>query len=178
MAKLPSVDYRRVNNRGENISDENSTSSGDRRDGKTLNGLYYRVFWIVILHFLFCIALAASIARGLDGYLAIYPGQPRVFHGRYKLQVSDVTTIISVALVVIKILVTAWTGTVVWNCVFVLLQSQGLELSEISRIMAFYIPPIPKHRASKYIFICRHPWILLGRIAVSYFVVDDPANTF
>ena len=157
MAKPTLSDYTPVNGQGEKSSDEISTFSGHRRDGETLTGLYYRVFWVVIFHLLCCIALAISMVYGLDGYMAIYPGAPRYFHGKYKLQVSDVTTIISVALVVIKLLVGAWTGTVIWNCVFVLLQSQGLALSEINRIMAIYVPPIPKHRASKDFRVYQYP---------------------
>lgn len=149
MAKGVPVEYQPVEVQGKKSFGESDTSLCRRRDGETWAGLYYRIFWIVILHLVCCIVLAVTLLCALDGYMAVYPHSSRYHQGKYKLMVSDVTTLISSALVVIKLLVGAWTGTIMWNCAFILLQSQGLALSEINWLLASYIPPIPKHRASK-----------------------------
>jgi hypothetical protein len=50
------------------------------------------------------------VASFRGGYLAALPSQPRYVDGHLKLRVSDITTLISVALTLIKLLVGAWTG--------------------------------------------------------------------
>jgi hypothetical protein len=153
MARSTLVEYTQVDNPEDRVtlpvkSKKPSQPLRKRRKGESAAGLYYRIFWVVGLHLICCVALAVTILYALDGYMAIYPHTSRDFHGKYKLQVSDITTLISSALVVIKLLAGIWIGRVTWNSIFVLLQTQGLGLNEIDR-MSYFIPPLPKHRAGE-----------------------------
>jgi hypothetical protein len=94
-----------------------------------------------ILHLVCCILLVLCMVYLLEGYLAALPSQPRYVDGHLKMRVSDITTLISVALTLIKLLVGAWTGTILWNCIFTLLETSGLNLNQINRILSFYTPP-------------------------------------
>jgi len=47
---------------------------------------------------------------------------------------------------VIKLLVGAWTGTTIWNCIFMLLESTGMTMAQINRINTYYVPPFTRRR--------------------------------
>ncbi|XTI86394.1 hypothetical protein V2W45_1341297 [Cenococcum geophilum] len=90
---------------------------------------------------------ALDTAYVLDGYLAVPTESPRhVDGGKFKLKVSDVTTLVSTGLTIVRLLVGAWAGTIMWNCAFILLEKRpgGLTLPQLNRIMTFNVPPIPR----------------------------------
>ncbi|KAJ4186811.1 hypothetical protein NW755_007543 [Fusarium falciforme] len=102
-----------------------------------------------ILHILWCILLVLCMVFLLDGYHAILPDAARYVDGQLRLRVSDVTTIISVALVVTRLLVGAWMGVVLWNAVFILLGTSGLHLSEVTQTFTYKVPPWHAIRGNK-----------------------------
>ncbi|RSM19121.1 hypothetical protein CDV31_002042 [Fusarium ambrosium] len=102
-----------------------------------------------ILHILWCILLVVCMLILLDGYHAILPEAPRYVDSQLRLRVSDVTTIISVALVVTRLLVGAWMGVVLWNVIFVLLETPGLHLSEVTQTFTYKVPPWHAIRGNK-----------------------------
>ncbi|KAI8669883.1 hypothetical protein NCS56_00791700 [Fusarium sp. Ph1] len=102
-----------------------------------------------ILHILWCILLVLCMVFLLDGYHAILPDAPRYVDGQLRLRVSDVTTIISAALVVTRLLVGAWMGVVLWNVVFILLETPGLHLSEVTQTFTYKVPPWHAIRGNK-----------------------------
>jgi hypothetical protein len=107
-----------------------------------------------VLHLVSYVALAVCLILLLDGYFAVAAESPRSLSGGgYRLRVSDVTTLISIALMIVKIFVSAWTSIILWNSVFVLLETQGLTLPQISRIMSYYLPPLPQQRAGYLVFL-------------------------
>ncbi|KAF2869415.1 hypothetical protein BDV95DRAFT_498212 [Massariosphaeria phaeospora] len=119
-----------------------------RRLNESAWGHLFRSINLPTLHLLACAALAFSMAFRLDGYLAVPEDSLRFLDGgRFKLKVADVTTLISTALTIIRIIVQAWVGTIMWNCAFILLEKRGLTLPQVNRIMSFNIPPIPKSYA-------------------------------
>lgn len=122
-----------------------SERTTQRRNGETRLGLYGKILSVVILHLICCIGLAMTMTYALHGYHAVDATSSRYIYGRFKLRVSDVTTLISAALTVVKLLVSAWTGIIIWNCIFILLQRQGITLPHINRVMTYYIPPVPRH---------------------------------
>ncbi|KAH8595362.1 hypothetical protein B0O99DRAFT_511950 [Bisporella sp. PMI_857] len=73
-----------------------------------------RAWFILFIHGACCIALALAISLALDGYKAGDKSSPRYVEGKLLLRVSDITTLVSVALVVIKIIVSVWSTIVLW----------------------------------------------------------------
>jgi hypothetical protein len=131
---------------------EGSGRSGHTAVGKpsgsfeTSRGRLTKTFLLPALHLIAYLSLSIFIVTLLDGYHAVSAASPRIAKGRkFKLRVSDVTSLISSALMVIRFFVSAWTGVVIWNCVFILLERQGLTLLQINRIVSFYLPPVPEH---------------------------------
>jgi hypothetical protein len=84
------------------------------------------------------------MVHALNGYHAVSPDSDRRANGHYKLRVSDITTLISAALTVIKIIVGAWTGIILWNSVFILLERPGMQVNQVQQVLTFYIPPLRK----------------------------------
>ncbi|KAF3183497.1 hypothetical protein TWF751_004265 [Orbilia oligospora] len=81
---------------------------------KPLKGL--RAFIFLIGHSVFCIALALVVALAIDGYQAIDTSAHRYVGGKLRLHVSDVTTFVSVGLVLVKLFVSSWSVIAIWDC--------------------------------------------------------------
>ncbi|KAG7092758.1 hypothetical protein E1B28_009083 [Marasmius oreades] len=62
---------------------------------------------------------------------------------------SDVNTFLSSALVILRIVTGMWCGALVWRCVFILLEKEGITLHQIKRMISLGLPPVslssPKH---------------------------------
>ncbi|KAH8586654.1 hypothetical protein B0O99DRAFT_656735 [Bisporella sp. PMI_857] len=117
------------------------------RPGETHLSRGLKSIGLPLLHLSCCVVISFTIAYVLDGYLAVPAESPRyVDGGKFKLKVSDVTTLVSTGLTIVRLLVGAWAGTIIWNCTFILLEKRpgGLSLPQLSRIMAFNVPPIPR----------------------------------
>ncbi|KIW87353.1 uncharacterized protein Z519_11989 [Cladophialophora bantiana CBS 173.52] len=76
--------------------------------------------WVILLsHLAVCTALALSIALAINGYEALdddSASHATYVDGKLILRVADVTTIVSAALVIVKLLVGAWSTLTVWAC--------------------------------------------------------------
>ncbi|KAK6518125.1 hypothetical protein TWF506_005286 [Arthrobotrys conoides] len=75
-----------------------------------------RAYLFLIGHSICCIALALVVALAVDGYQAVDSSVSRYAHGRLRLHVSDVTTFVSVGLVLVKLLVSSWSVVALWEC--------------------------------------------------------------
>ncbi|KAI8711011.1 hypothetical protein NCS52_01514500 [Fusarium sp. LHS14.1] len=102
-----------------------------------------RVWSILFLHAGCCIALALSITLALDGYLAGGEKSSRVNDGKLLLKVSDVTTLVSVSLVVIKIIAGSWSAIVLWACGrYMLSKSNEMKTqTAVSSMIQWKVPP-------------------------------------
>lgn len=117
------------------------------RPGETKFSHRFKSTNIPLLHLTCCAIISFTVAYVLDGYLAVPTESARyVDGGRFKLKVSDVTTLVSAGLTVVKVLVGIWAGTILWNCAFMLLENRpgGLTLPQLNRVFSFYIPPFPR----------------------------------
>jgi len=102
-----------------------------------------RVWWILVAHVFFCIAIALCMNLLLDGYKALdnAAGEPwEIGTKRYRLRVSEVTTILSAALVVVRICVSSWTAVTVWRCAFILMEEGHINLPQLNNMIDFRIP--------------------------------------
>ena len=109
-----------------------------------------RVWWILVVHLFLCITIAVIMTLRLSDYQALdsADGEPwELGTKRYRLRVSEVTTIISAALVAVRICVTSWTVITVWMCAFILMEEGQIKPSQLSYMMDFRVPfSTPKSR--------------------------------
>jgi hypothetical protein len=66
------------------------------------------------------------------------------------LQQSDVTSLISAALVVTRLLTAAWFTTSTWRGIYILLEKEGLTLSQLSNMTVYHFPGLPLSLRSGY----------------------------
>jgi len=101
-------------------------------------------FWAFLMAYtVCCIALAVILALVINGFNAADRSTPRYINGKLQLRVSDITTLISAGLVVIKLLVTSWTAGAVWRCAVELTHSTRVSLSpkQLSFMTRYKLPP-------------------------------------
>ncbi|OAP58632.1 hypothetical protein AYL99_07722 [Fonsecaea erecta] len=111
--------------------------------------------WTILLsHLAVCTALALSIALAINGYEALdddSASHATYVDGKLILRVADVTTIISAVLVVVKLLVGAWSTLTVWACGHYLLSTAApspdpktttpSKAKEVSWMVRWKLPP-------------------------------------
>lgn len=135
---------------------------------------HLQLWHVPILHLLISVATVVGMILLLDGYLA-QEGDARnpwefvneydAGGGWYRLRVSEVTTVISTAMVAVKILATSWATASIWRCAFILLEKGGLELNRLSRLMSWGLPVVwPRGRESwgatiVLLLLCPQPFI-------------------
>jgi hypothetical protein len=74
---------------------------------------------------------------------------------KFTLLQSDITTILSVLLAVLRLFSTAWCGGLYWRSALILMEKAGMNIQELKRLASFGLPPSPKtrqRRGGKYIF--------------------------
>lgn len=87
------------------------------------------------------------------------------------LNPSDITTIVSILLVITRIFASAWQALCAWRCVFVLLEKAGIRLEDIQWILSrgLLIPPLHKcsswHVLSALALLMAWPALLSSPIA-------------
>jgi hypothetical protein len=99
---------------------QNDQAPADFSNVKPRSSRAFRAWPLLLAHALCCIALSLVLTLVINGYNAIDTSTPRYIDGKYNLRVADITTIISAALVVIKLVMTAWIAIAVWRCAYAL----------------------------------------------------------
>lgn len=102
------------------------------------------IWWIPIAQLLITAAIAACLVMFLDKYQALADGDDYFWDIRKRessrLRISEVTTLVSASMVIVRILVSCWTAVLVSSCVFILLEDPGLKISALDNVMIFGLP--------------------------------------
>ena len=105
-----------------------------------------KIWWIPIAQLLVTAAIAVCLVWLLDGYEALPDGGDSFWNmtkrEKFRLRISEVTTLVSASMVIVKLLVSSWTAVAVSGCVFILLEEPGLKISALSRMMGFGLPMV------------------------------------
>lgn len=116
--------------------------------------------WIILfIHGACCVALALAIAFGLDGYKAGDKSSPHRVEGKLLLRVADITTLVSVALVVIKVLVGMWSTIALWAFGRHALTHNSAPPHAVSNMLRWRLPP--GLQSLKYVPGDFNGWIIL-----------------
>ena len=96
-------------------------------------------------HAILSILLVSLMLFYLPGYQAMDDGAGslwQLWKRKFCLRVNDVTTIISAAVVPVRLSGSAWTAGTVWRCAFSLLEQSpdGLKISQLSNMLAWRAP--------------------------------------
>ncbi|EFX01588.1 stress response protein [Grosmannia clavigera kw1407] len=90
-----------------------------------------------------CISLAIALVFAVDGYNASDSSTPRSASGKFRFRVSDVTTLISAGLVIVKFFTTAWAAIAVWMCAYEVVHRTDphLKSKQLSFMTRYKLPP-------------------------------------
>jgi hypothetical protein len=108
----------------------------------------YKGWLLLLAHTICSIAISLSIALALNGYNAIDTSTPRYFDHKLHLRVSDVTTLVSVGLVINRFFTTAWTAVAIWNSTFILTHNTTPKLDppRLVFMQKYKLPPWARYR--------------------------------
>ncbi|RPB19918.1 hypothetical protein L211DRAFT_895626 [Terfezia boudieri ATCC MYA-4762] len=99
--------------------------------------------WVPVIHCMFCTILSLCLVVFLDGR-QLKPEERKsyfdIFRGDTNLRVSDVTTLVSSALMVTRTVSQSFMMGVAWRCAMVLLQHDGLNLGQLNRMVSYRVP--------------------------------------
>jgi len=106
----------------------------------------FRSWFLLLAHTICSIAISLAVALAINGYNAIDTSTPRYLDGKLYLRVSDVTTLISVALVINRFFTTAWTAVSIWKFRIILKHKTISRLSPLSEpqllfMQKYKLPP-------------------------------------
>lgn len=107
-------------------------------------------WYLLPLHLFVSVTFAYTMMFVLDNKIFAIRSNPNLNAPHQKgLYQSQVTTLVSVSLVCIRIIAGAWSSLSVWRCCFILLEKSGLTLQQLSSTIAFNIPTSAFASASK-----------------------------
>lgn len=98
-----------------------------------------------------CIALALVLVFAIDGYNAGDTSTPRYVNGKLLLHASDITTLVSAGLVIIKFFTTSWAMVATWRCAYELTHNSGTVLTpqQLSFMVKYKFPPWGRYPFSR-----------------------------
>ena len=104
-----------------------------------------RAFWFIPTHFIASSTIACSLMYLIDGRNFLVHGRPdsgKIDTVRTSnLYQSDVTTLLSLALVVIRSIGGAWLTLFGWRMCFCILELEGASLGQMTRMIDHRLPP-------------------------------------
>ncbi|KAG4439472.1 hypothetical protein IFR05_005051 [Cadophora sp. M221] len=108
-------------------------------------GIMFKAWYVLILHLLGCIGLSLAMFYGVHGYKALDgDSTPRSSNGRFTFRSSDITSLVSAAIILLSVLVSIWCSTSLAQCAFAELEKSGMTIAQFSRMMAW--PNIPRRK--------------------------------
>ena len=100
---------------------------------------WQQAFWanyILVLQAIAAAAASCLMLYGIDGRV-VYFNSDAAWFRRAHLQADDITTIVSTAILVVRILTGAWAAKSAWRCAFILLETQGITLQQFNRMISW-----------------------------------------
>ncbi|KAH7335036.1 hypothetical protein B0J17DRAFT_733035 [Rhizoctonia solani] len=130
------------------------------------------------LHLFGSVAITTTLIYALDGRHFHLDRQPRVKLadgtyqygqlGRYNILQSDVTTLLSVALVILRWVTAAWAGPLCWRVIFLLAGRNGLRRRDIRWVSSYGVLPPATH--------LRHSHNLLAGLILIFTLAPYPGS--
>ena len=123
--------------------DESEDHSASRRDDSGLwNSL--QAWYLFALHPAASIAFVACMLGVIDGRCFQTGFPSSLFQTDSLLYQTQISGLVSLALVLIRLLACACTALLFWRTIFVLLETAGITLAELTRMNNYRIPILPR----------------------------------
>ncbi len=118
-------------------------------------------YYPLILHLLSTLILTIVIRTSVDGQ--DFNLQSWKALARFTPLQSDITTAVSAGIAIVRSFAAMWSASVVWRCIFILMESGGISLEQIDRLITWQVHLYPHLKSSQ-------------RMAYSFYSLPFPAN--
>ncbi|KAG9101412.1 hypothetical protein FS749_007219 [Ceratobasidium sp. UAMH 11750] len=101
------------------------------------------MLWPLILHCATSLGIAYAVFRGVNNHNFDTREQPLsasftdAIKMRYGPSQSDITTILSASITILRTIAAAWSGPLYWRSAFLLLEKTGLKRRDLKRLVSF-----------------------------------------
>jgi hypothetical protein len=101
---------------------------------------HVRIWYLLPVHFISIIAFSSTIFLAVDNHsFSTGPSSGLGLRSPMTLHQSDVTTLVSVFVMGIRLIVGSWSVLSTWRCALILLEKCGLTLRDLSSIISFKV---------------------------------------
>lgn len=122
-----------------------------------------KAWYLFLVHLMACILLCVMITQRINNHQFKTGSPPALFTS--ELYQTQVTGLVSLALVLIRLLAGCCSAFLAWNIIFIQLEKGGITLSEMTRLGTYRVPMVPWGRPkSQLLWSC---WFV-GAIVLSW----------
>lgn len=100
---------------------------------------FFLAYYLLALHFLLSVGMVLFMEIFVNERLVNSTNKPRGSQGLPYFRASDITTLVSAGLTIIRLVSAAWTAMCAWRCAFIVLEADGLTLSEFNRVVSWRV---------------------------------------
>ncbi len=101
-----------------------------------------KAWYLFLVHLVACVLLFITVDQWVDNRNSKTGSPSSLFTS--DLYQTQVTGLISLALVIIRLLAGSCTALLVWRTIFILLDKRGITLTELVRLDNYRIPIVPQ----------------------------------
>lgn len=102
----------------------------------------FKAWYLFLIHLMACVLLFFMVAQCINDHTFKTGAPPSLFTS--DLYQTQVTGLISLALVIIRLLAGSCSALIIWRTVFILLEKGGITLTELARLGNYHAPIIPR----------------------------------
>lgn len=102
----------------------------------------WKAWYLCLVHLLACVLTLVAITQ-IDGLNFKIGSSPNILSFELPLYQAQVTGLVSLALVIIRIIAGSCSALLVWRTIFILLEKRGISLIELTHLTNWRIPILP-----------------------------------
>ena len=121
------------------------------RTGESKARQFILQWWAPVVQSTLSILLAVGVSCLENTRFAIDLGKGQGYSNIFPLRPGDVTTLVSASLLAIRLVGQSLVALVTWRCAMILLQNDGLKLSQLNTMIAYRLPSVCTGR---------HTWLI------------------
>jgi hypothetical protein len=103
---------------------------------------HIRNWWLLPLHLATSLTLVLVLLTKVNGHAFLVSKSDATLASAASIYQTDVVTLVSIGLLVVRLLAALWLALAGWRLAFVMLEHQSASLGELSRVIRFRLPPL------------------------------------
>lgn len=100
---------------------------------------FFLAYYLLALHFILSVGMVIFMVTFVNKRLVNSSDEGRRSQRMPYFRASDITTLVSVGLTIVRTVSAAWTTMCTWRCAFILLETDGLTLREFNHMVSWRV---------------------------------------